>query len=96
MLEIGLVWRQNSLIENQQIDQSSVQIVFKLNLKIYFCFMFQRFKDYFQTMGILGLSKLIADVAPTAIKENEIKNYFGRKVAIDASMSLYQFLIAVR
>ena len=45
-------------------------------------------------MGILGLSKLIADVAPEAIKENEIKNYFGRKVAIDASMSLYQFLIA--
>ncbi len=36
------------------------------------------------------MSKLIADVAPGAIKENEIKNYFGRKVAIDASMSLYQ------
>lgn len=70
-------------------------------------------------MGILGLSKLIADVAPSAIKENEIKNYFGkfycsfcrlnlcsnffvrlsfigRKIAIDASMCLYQFLIAVR
>jgi len=47
-------------------------------------------------MGILGLSKLVADVAAEAIKENEIKNYFGRKVAIDASMSLYQFLIAVR
>jgi len=47
-------------------------------------------------MGILGLSKLIADIAPHAIKENEIKNYFGRKVAVDASMSLYQFLIAVR
>ena len=47
-------------------------------------------------MGIKDLSKLIADVAPSAIKENEIKNYFGRKVAIDASMSLYQFLIAVR
>ncbi|CAB4067207.1 FEN1 [Lepeophtheirus salmonis] len=47
-------------------------------------------------MGILGLSKLIADVSPEAVKENEIKNYFGRKVAIDASMSLYQFLIAVR
>ncbi len=41
-------------------------------------------------MGILGLSKLIADMAPAAIKESEIKNYFGRKVAIDASMSLYQ------
>ncbi|XP_036333492.1 flap endonuclease 1 [Rhagoletis pomonella] len=47
-------------------------------------------------MGILGLAKLIADIAPSAIKENEIKNYFGRKVAIDASMCLYQFLIAVR
>jgi len=47
-------------------------------------------------MGILGLSKLVADCASHAIKENEIKNYFGRKVAIDASMSLYQFLIAVR
>ncbi|KAL0811714.1 hypothetical protein ABMA28_009157 [Loxostege sticticalis] len=47
-------------------------------------------------MGILGLSKLIADIAPQAVKEMEIKNYFGRKIAIDASMSLYQFLIAVR
>ncbi|KAF9798746.1 hypothetical protein SFRURICE_021543 [Spodoptera frugiperda] len=47
-------------------------------------------------MGILGLSKLIADIAPHAIKEMEIKNYFGRKIAIDAYMSLYQFLIAVR
>ncbi|KAK8384335.1 hypothetical protein O3P69_009252 [Scylla paramamosain] len=47
-------------------------------------------------MGILGLSKLIADVAPSAVKENEIKNFFGRKVAVDASMSLYQFLVAVR
>lgn len=74
-------------------------------------------------MGIFGLSKLIADIAPMAIKESEIKHYFGmydtvallhvlklhvrylmiicvyyigRKVAIDASMSLYQFLIAVR
>jgi len=47
-------------------------------------------------MGIHGLSKLIGDVAPNATKENEIKNYFGRRIAIDASMSLYQFLIAVR
>lgn len=28
-------------------------------------------------MGILGLSKVIADLAPAAIKENELKNYFG-------------------
>ena len=33
---------------------------------------------------------------PDAIKEGEIKNQFGRKVAIDASMSLYSFLVAVR
>jgi len=30
------------------------------------------------------------------MKEHEIKTYFGRKVAIDASMSIYQFMIAVR
>nr|CAI5823472.1 unnamed protein product [Callosobruchus analis] len=47
-------------------------------------------------MGILNLSKLLADVAPQSIKESELKNYFGRKVAVDASMCLYQFLIAVR
>ncbi|XP_033254543.1 flap endonuclease 1-like [Drosophila miranda] len=47
-------------------------------------------------MGILGLSKLIADLAPQAIRESEMKHLFGRKVAIDASMCLYQFLIAVR
>lgn len=47
-------------------------------------------------MGIKGLSQLIADLAPFAVKEGEIKNFFGRKVAIDASMCLYQFLIAVR
>uniref|UniRef100_A0A8C5PVQ4 Flap endonuclease 1 n=1 Tax=Leptobrachium leishanense TaxID=445787 RepID=A0A8C5PVQ4_9ANUR len=47
-------------------------------------------------MGIHGLAKLIADVAPAAIKENDIKSYFGRKVAVDASMCIYQFLIAVR
>lgn len=47
-------------------------------------------------MGIHGLTKLLGDNAPNCMKENEIKNYFGRKVAIDASMSIYQFLIAVR
>lgn len=47
-------------------------------------------------MGIQGLTKVIGDYAPSAVKENEIKNYFGRKVAVDASMSIYQFLIAVR
>lgn len=47
-------------------------------------------------MGIKGLTGLISEHAPDAIKEHEIKTLFGRKVAIDASMSIYQFLIAVR
>lgn len=43
-------------------------------------------------MGITGLTKLIADIAPWAIKETEIKNYFGRKIAIDASKQ--KFILA--
>jgi hypothetical protein len=40
-----------------------------------------------------GLMKLINDNAPRAVKEKDIKNFFGQKVAVDASMSLYQFLV---
>mmetsp|Transcript_21761 Transcript_21761/g.34939 ORF Transcript_21761/g.34939 Transcript_21761/m.34939 type:complete len:390 (-) Transcript_21761:161-1330(-) len=47
-------------------------------------------------MGIKGLSKLIQANAPNAFKEGPIKSYFGRVVALDATMALYQFLIAVR
>ncbi|KAH9045050.1 PIN domain-like protein [Lactarius hengduanensis] len=47
-------------------------------------------------MGIKGLTALISEHAPKAIREHDIKHLFGRKVAIDASMSIYQFLIAVR
>jgi hypothetical protein len=47
-------------------------------------------------MGIKLLSKLIADAAPEAIKEQEIASYFGRRIAIDASTCLYQFLVAIR
>lgn len=39
---------------------------------------------------------MIRENCPDAVKEGEIKTQFGRKVAIDASMSLYSFLIAVR
>ena len=46
-------------------------------------------------MVIFGLSKLIADEAPAAIKEYEINYFFSRKVAIDANVSLYQFLTKV-
>ncbi|BCS22952.1 multifunctional nuclease RAD27 [Aspergillus puulaauensis] len=47
-------------------------------------------------MGIKHLYQVIAENAPDAIKAGDIKAHFGRKVAIDASMSIYSFLIAVR
>ena len=47
-------------------------------------------------MGIHGLMKLITEEAPQAIKEKEMENLNDRKVAIDASMAIYQFLVAVR
>jgi flap endonuclease-1 len=50
----------------------------------------------YNKMGIHGLSKLIAEHAPHAITSGDISTFFGRKVAIDASMSIYQFMIAVR
>nr|AAV59413.1 putative flap endonuclease 1 [Oryza sativa Japonica Group] len=46
-------------------------------------------------MGIKGLTKLLADNAPKAMKEQKFESYFGRRIAVDASMSIYQFLIVV-
>jgi len=47
-------------------------------------------------MGIKNLTKLIADYAPAAVRELSIKELTGRSIAIDASMAIYQFLVAVR
>ncbi|KAF8424143.1 PIN domain-like protein [Tirmania nivea] len=47
-------------------------------------------------MGIRGLAQVIQEYAPDAIKKVEIKHQFGRKIAIDASMSIYSFMVAVR
>ncbi|KAL3943087.1 MAG: hypothetical protein SGBAC_002820 [Bacillariaceae sp.] len=47
-------------------------------------------------MGIKGLAKLLSDEAPGCIREEELKSLHGRKIAVDASMAIYQFLIAVR
>ncbi|PVH16696.1 flap endonuclease 1 [Candidozyma duobushaemuli] len=47
-------------------------------------------------MGVKGLNQLVKEHAPEAFKELTMKTLFGRKVAIDASMCLYQYLIAVR
>ena len=47
-------------------------------------------------MGIKGLTKLIRDNCPGAIKETVLKGYTGMKVCIDASNALYQFMVAIR
>ena len=47
-------------------------------------------------MGIKGLFPFLSDAAPLAIKETKVEAMTGRQIAIDASMCLYQFLVAVR
>lgn len=46
-------------------------------LTLFHCSSDVEFKLQHKTMGIHGLAKLIADQAPGAIKEQDIKNYFG-------------------
>lgn len=43
-----------------------------------------------------GLAKLLADNAPQSFKESKFDNYFGRRIAVDASMHIYQFLVSRR
>lgn len=40
--------------------------------------------------------RFISERAPGAVREYDIANYFGRRIAIDASTCLYQFLVAIR
>jgi flap endonuclease-1 len=47
-------------------------------------------------MGIKNLMKLLQEEAPAAVKEVQMSYLSNRSIAIDASMALYQFLIAVR
>ncbi len=42
-----------------------------------------------------NLTKLLGDHAPGCCREQKIDNYFGRKIAIDASMHIYQFLVGL-
>lgn len=44
-------------------------------------------------MGIHGLTKLLSDEAPNCMKEVDLDSLTGRKVAVDASMAMYQFLV---
>tara|TARA_A100001015_G_scaffold316251_1_gene430046 strand:- start:955 stop:1977 length:1023 start_codon:yes stop_codon:yes gene_type:complete len=47
-------------------------------------------------MGIKGLRKLIEDVAPQSIQKKEISHLCGKKIAVDTSLLMYQFLTALR
>lgn len=59
-------------------------------------FLSSSFEHNNATMGIKNLAKLLSDEAPASIKEVPLSSLQGRKLAIDASMAIYQFLIAVR
>ncbi|KAF4716065.1 Elongation of fatty acids protein 2, variant 2 [Perkinsus olseni] len=48
------------------------------------------------SMGIKQLFKFVSENAPKSVSEQKMENYTGRSLALDASMCLYQFLIAVR
>lgn len=46
-------------------------------------------------MGIKCLLKFLSDY-PDLIQEKEIKNYYGKRIAIDISILMYQVVIAIR
>jgi len=46
--------------------------------------------------GIHGLGPLLLKEAPQSASERTLQDFQGKKLAIDASMAMYQFLIAVR
>lgn len=46
-------------------------------------------------MGIHGLTKLLGDHAPSSMKENEIKNYFGKTTFFCCKTYTYSNVIAM-
>ena len=47
-------------------------------------------------MGIKNLFKIISENASDAITDKKLKDYKGKTVVLDASMIIYQFVIAIR
>ena len=47
-------------------------------------------------MGIKNLFKIIKEHAPNSIKEKKIKDFKNQFIVLDASMIIYQFVIAIR
>lgn len=51
---------------------------YRWSIRVFIIFNLQFAVSQLIDMGIHGLAKLIADHAPVAIKEQDIKNYFGK------------------
>ncbi len=47
-------------------------------------------------MGIYKMMDLIRNNAPSAIRKRDIQYYSGQILALDASMSMYQFLVSTQ
>ena len=58
--------------------------------------MFHESIQRLQRMGIKQLFKFLSENAPKSVKVQTMENYTGRVLAVDASMCLYQFVVAIR
>lgn len=47
-------------------------------------------------MGVKNLFKIISEYAPNSITKKSIKDFSGKYVVLDASMIIYQYVIAIR
>lgn len=47
-------------------------------------------------MGIKKLMDLLREKAPGCIRKKDLSFFGGRKVACDASMAMYQFLVSTQ
>ena len=47
-------------------------------------------------MGVKNLFKLITEHAPNSISNKILKDYVGKYIVLDASMIIYQYVIAIR
>lgn len=70
------------------VSRTSTHLAFVLELQ---CLAFEGLA--LSCACVQNLTKLLGDHAPGCCKEQKVENYFGRKVAVDASMHIYQFLV---
>ena len=59
-------------------------------------YIFKNIFIIFNQMGVKNLFKLITQNAPNSITSKNIKDYSGKCIVLDASMIIYQYVIAIR